>query len=103
MTAEFRRHTDEMLGLAYEIWGAAPLQALGTVGDREFYFRARHTEWEFEVALENGDLPSDVGAEPVFRKTGKHPNASYMPIDTGIAIIKRLATIFVTLTSSVPL
>ena len=95
MTAGHRRHTDEMLGLDYEIWGEAPLQALGTVGNREFYFRARHDGWSFEVALENGDLPSDVGADAVFYRDGKHEDASYMSIDTGIAIIKRLVTEYV--------
>jgi hypothetical protein len=91
-----RKVSDSLLQLDYEIWGEAPLQALGKIADREFYFRCRHNEWSFEVALENGDLPSDVGAKPVFYRTGKYENASYMPIDKGIAIIKRLAAEFVT-------
>ena len=95
MTATHRRHTDEMLGLDYEICGHAPLQALGTVAGREFFFHARNDGWSFEVALENGDLPSDVGADAVFYREGKHKNASYMSIDTGIAIIKRLVTEYI--------
>lgn len=91
-----RQVTDSLLQLEYEIWGSAPVQALGTVLGREFYFRSRHDEWSFEVALENGELPSDVGVEPVFYRTGAFENASYMPLDKGIAIIKRLATEFVT-------
>ncbi len=90
------RHTDDMLGLDYEIWGQAPLQALGTIRDREFYFRSRHDGWSFEVSLENGDLPTDVGADPVFYREGKYENAGYMPIENGIAIIKRLATEYAT-------
>lgn len=92
---ELRQVTDSQLQLEYEIWGEGPLQALGAILGREFYFRSRHDEWSFEVALDNGDLPSDVGAEPVFYRTGNFENASNMPIETGITIIRRLATEFV--------
>jgi hypothetical protein len=33
----------------------------GSVAGRDPYFRARHQRWEFEIANEQGELPTDVG------------------------------------------
>ncbi len=90
--------SDPLLQLNCEVWGYAPVQAIGTVAGREFYFRARHTEWTFEVATESGDLPSDIGVAPVFFREGTHENASWMPLNEATAIIKRNALEFVTST-----
>ena len=96
MNSGLERISDPQLQLECEVWGHAPVQALGSVGGREFYFRARHTEWTFEVATESGALPSDIGVEPVFDRSGAHENASWMSLEEAIAIIKRCALEFVT-------
>jgi len=102
MTNGMTKVSDLARQLECEIWGSAPVQALGTVAGREFYFRSRHTEWTFEVATENGDLPTDVGVEPVFYRESKYENASYMSLEQGIAIIQRLASEYVTSTGRPP-
>jgi hypothetical protein len=79
------------LSLMYELWGEAPVQALGTVGGREFYFRARHSAWEFEVANEQGDLPSDVGESLVYHRRGEYMNAGFMSKETAVFLIEKCA------------
>ena len=74
------------LGIEYELWGAYPVQALGTIRGREFYFHAKYHEWEFEVADARGVLPSD-GGNPEFVRRGKHPDASRMPHDEAASLI----------------
>ena len=74
------------LGIEYDLWGQYPVQASGEIRGREFYFRAKHYEWEFEVADASGVLPSD-GGEAEFVRCGKHPDASYMPHDQAAALI----------------
>jgi hypothetical protein len=96
MSKNAEKISNALLQLNCEIWGNAPVQALGTVAGREFYFRARHTEWTFEVATDDGDLPTDIGAEAVFFREGKHENASWMPLEEAVAIIKRNALEYVT-------
>jgi hypothetical protein len=59
------------LEVQYEIFGDLPIQALGVVRNREFYFRLRHGEWTFEVADERGDLMSDHDQKQVFYRQGK--------------------------------
>ena len=95
---ERRTHTDENqievsnpeFEANYEIWGAAPVQAIGTAFGRDIYFRARHDEWTFEVADEAGNLPSDGQAGPSgFLIRGKDLNASYMPLREARKIIER--------------
>jgi hypothetical protein len=73
----------------YEIWGAAPVQAIGTAFGRDIYFRARHNEWTFEIADETGNLPSDGQDGPSsFIIRGKDPNASYMPLQDAQRIVE---------------
>jgi hypothetical protein len=74
------------LGVEYELWGEYPVQALGEIRGRDFYFHAKHYEWEFEIADAAGRLPSD-GGKPEFVRRGKHPNASYMPHDEAASLI----------------
>ena len=44
------------------ITDVAPVQAIGTVGGRPFYFRARHDEWTFGVSAIDGRDPETVDA-----------------------------------------
>ena len=75
------------LDIEYELWGEYPVQALGEIRGRDFYFRAKHSEWEFEVADADGVLPSD-GGEDEFVRRGKHPDASHMPHDEAASLIE---------------
>jgi hypothetical protein len=76
--------------IEYEIYGNAPVQGFGTVIGREFYFRARHDGWRFEVADHKGDWPSDARADgDAFYREGRYDNASYMPFDKAMRIIDR--------------
>jgi hypothetical protein len=85
--ALIRKLDNANLGLTGELWGAAPVQALGAVNGREFYFRARHNEWTFEIARDSGSaLPSD-GGPPGFLRSARFPNASFMPLSTAEALI----------------
>lgn len=59
------------LEVEYELFGDLPIQALGVVRGREFYYHLRHGEWTFEVADECGDLMSDHDQEPVFHRHGR--------------------------------
>ncbi|MCI0456555.1 MAG: hypothetical protein L0Z62_06200 [Gemmataceae bacterium] len=77
------------LDVEYEVWGQAPVQALGTVLGREFYFRARHDCWSFEVADDQGRFPSDGGGVVGFTREGHHDSASYMPLDEACRIIEK--------------
>ena len=55
--------------------GHGPLaQASGRVNGRGFSFRARHPTWEFEMANDAGDLPSDVGGNPILHVEGWYPD-----------------------------
>ena len=77
--------------LKFEIFGQAPVQALGTVAGRELYFRARHDEWEFEVALEDGEIASDHDEPPVFHRTGRSENAGFMSEEEAEALVRNCA------------
>ena len=79
------------LELEYELFGEAPVQAMGKVAGRDFYFRARHNHWEFEVAMEDGRFPSDLDLPPVFQREGKCRDASFMPTRDAHGIIERCA------------
>ena len=89
------RRENPTLGLEYELFGVAPVQATGTVAGREFYFRARHDNWEFEVAKEDGQLGSDCDEEPVFLRTGHTENASFMDRGEAHRLIEACAAEFV--------
>jgi hypothetical protein len=79
---------------------AAPVQAEGTLGDKRFYFRARHEHWSFALS-ENGHIdPVDIdtaerGSAYGFyveeRYSDKLSAASYMPIDEATRIIESCA------------
>lgn len=89
-TSHLLRVHDARHDFAFEMWGEAPVQAFGEVGDRDFYFRARHSEWSCEVSDSNGRLPSDGGAaEDGFIREGTYANASYMPLRAALKIIDR--------------
>jgi hypothetical protein len=76
------------LFLNYELWGGAPVQAIGDIKEREFYFRSRHTEWDFEISNAEKQLPSDVGQEQIFYRSARYKNAGYMPFEEAIDIIE---------------
>ena len=83
------RVTDPEIEAEYEIYGDAPVQAIGTVFGRTVYFRARHDEWSFEVADEADNLPSDGQAGPTgFFKTANYAKASYMPLTEALKIVE---------------
>ena len=54
------------LNLHYEL-SRHPIQALGSIAGREFFFIAKHGQWDFEMANDLNELPSDVSGIPVFR------------------------------------
>lgn len=76
----------------FEMWGNDPVQAIGNVGEREFYFRSRHNEWSCEVSNINQQLPSDGQAPDGFIRKGQHSNASYMALREAIRIIDACMT-----------
>lgn len=92
-----RNFANSLLSLEYELDGPAPVQALGTIAGRDFYFRSRHSEWSFEIANERGDLPSDVGEPVIFQRHGMYRNASYMPDEVATEIIEKCAIDFLRL------
>ena len=73
----------------YEVFGACPVQALGTVRGRDLYFRARHGEWWFKVADRAGTLPSDGGAREAdgFYRDGVDPHDGRMPLPEAVTVI----------------
>lgn len=77
-------------GARFEVWGAAPVQAFGTVLGRELYFRARHEQWSFEVADHLGRFPSDgFAVSDGFYHEESYPDASDMPLHTAVRLIER--------------
>jgi hypothetical protein len=81
-------------GLDYEI-STLPLQALGTIHGRGFYFLAKHSNWSFEVEDDLGSLPSDTGGNPVFQVNGRYPHAGEMTTEEAARIIERCAALFI--------
>jgi hypothetical protein len=92
MTQERRENIE--LALEYELFGAAPVQATGTICGREFYFRARHDSWEFEVAKEDGRLGSDCDEEPFFLRAGEAAGASFLSHEEAHRLIEKCAEEF---------
>ena len=75
---------------AFEAYGNCPVQAFGTVGKHDLYFRARHERWTFDVADHGGNLPSDGYRDSDgFYREGDYPNAGWMPLQEAVAIIAR--------------
>ena len=72
----------------FEVYGACPVQAFGTVCGRDLYFRARHGEWWFEVADSAGKMPSDgYFNSDGFYRDGIDPHQGYMPLPEAVAVI----------------
>ena len=74
----------------FEVYGNCPVQGFGAVGGRDLYFRARHSNWSFDVADHAGNLPSDgYHDSDGFYREGKYHNAGWMPLEEAVAIIER--------------
>lgn len=73
---------------AFEVYGACPVQAFGTIRSRDLYFRARHGVWLFDVADSAGNLPSDgyLDSDGFYRE-GVAPHNGYMPLPEAVAVI----------------
>ncbi len=72
----------------FEVYGACPVQAFGTVRGRDLYFRARHGKWSFDVADSAGNLPSDGNFESDgFYREGIDPYNGYMPLPEAVAVV----------------
>jgi hypothetical protein len=85
---ELLRVTAQEYDASFEIYGDCPVQAFGTVGGRELYFRAKHENWSFDVADHAGNLPSDGYRESDgFYREGTYVGAGRMPLRKAIEII----------------
>ena len=78
---------------------AAPVQAEGTIAEHAFYFRARHKEWSFSVALSPEVDPADIcfPSQGFFREASYGSSrfaAGYMPLPEARQIIIDCATDF---------
>ncbi len=82
------------LGLVYELGGVVPVQAFGSIGGRDFYFCARHSNWTFEMADDLGQLSSDTGNNAVLSVEGRNRNAGYMPLDEASKIIEECTKLY---------
>jgi hypothetical protein len=73
---------------SFEVFGEAPVQALGSVLGRDLYFRARWDGWSFDVADRAGNLPSDGYRDSDgFYREAAYPNASWMPLAEAVRIV----------------
>jgi len=63
------------------IGGNCPVQAEGQIEDDNYYFRARHDNWRFEIY--DGNDESVI----IYSKDGNFPISSWMPIDDALKII----------------
>lgn len=83
-----------------EFWGAAPVQATGSVlhPAARFYFRARHEHWTIGVTKDPEVDPVDVGGtkdDCFFHKEEfgyQRDEASYMPLDARFFIVRELTS-----------
>lgn len=75
------------------IGGYCPVQAEGSVNGMQFYFRARHKQWQFSV----GDDPvgAMLGCSEGFVRRGPYEKAGYMPEQDALDIIRRCAQEYV--------
>jgi|GEM_PF-5460862 len=79
----------------FEVWGDCPVQALGMVGGRDLYFRARSKGWSLDGADTDGHLPSDGYRESDgFYREGGYADAGWMPLQDAVAIIVRCLSEF---------
>ncbi len=93
---EYERYVkDDALLLECRIYGYAPVQAEGIVAQKRFYFRARHDEWTFSIAL---PVDIDFPYQGFYREEhyGKPRDkaASHMPYDDAEMFIRRCAREF---------
>ena len=90
------------LKLNGKIYGAAPVQAEGTINGYLFYFRARWDTWTFSIS-ENSDIsPEDIDMPEAGKKYGYFAEghigkeweylASYMDINMAKEIIVNCST-----------
>lgn len=67
---------------------AAPLQIEGREGDVRFYFRSRHDEWRFYATTNPAIDPVDLPDTDESVRSGEYPEASYMPLEVGLQIVR---------------
>ncbi|HXT40710.1 MAG TPA: hypothetical protein VN887_11920 [Candidatus Angelobacter sp.] len=92
-----RRLQDSELELSGCIYGHCPVQAQGAVRGRSFYFRAKHDEWSFSLAMRPDTESVDIcsSAQGFYRSGsygkahGRGPDAGWMPYDEVEQIIRR--------------
>lgn len=87
------------LYLRYELSGPLPIQAFGTIKDRDFYFHARHSNWSFEMADDFGSLPSDTGNNPVFTIESRRKLADDMLPNEARGIVTACARFYLEVTA----
>jgi hypothetical protein len=98
MRKEFERTIrDEQLELDCHLSGYCPVQGMGTVAGRPFYFRARHDAWTFAVS-ETPDLEAEdiYSSEKGFYKQSAYgkpggEEAGWMPLDEAETLIRHCA------------
>ena len=92
-----RRFHDKRLELDCRLGGYCPVQGMGTVAGRPFYFHARHDTWTFAVSETAGLEPEDrYSGEKGFYREGAYgerggEEAGWMPLDEAEALIRRCA------------
>jgi hypothetical protein len=82
------------LHLQFELSGPLPIQAFGTIRNRDFYFHAKHSNWTFEMADDFGSLPSDTGNNQVFAIQGHCKFADEMSPDEARRIVTACARLY---------
>ena len=93
-----QRVTLKELGVDYLVHGACPVQAEGMIQGRHFCFRAKHSNWTFEVANDLGEFPSDIGGNAVFILDSRHNDAGDMPLSEANRIIEACVRLYLEVT-----
>ena len=72
------------------IGGCCPCQAEGTMNGYPFYFRARHGDWQLDVAEVGGDpVEASIPDDPaLYRAEGDDPWDGYMPVEAAKILIQ---------------
>ena len=72
------------------IGGYCPCQAEGTMNGYPFYFRARHGDWQLDVAEVGGDpVEASIPDDPaLYRAEGDDPWDGYMPVEAAKILIQ---------------
>jgi hypothetical protein len=78
------------------VGGLCPCQGEGTVDGYEFYFRARHGAWTFNISLDpNHDaVAASLGRCERFHREGDDPTGGYMEPEVARRIIQQCAEEF---------